>query len=724
MKTFITSLIAVSLALAAGVTMASRPPQTLHYPSARRDATADTYFGTRVPAPYAWMEDMRNPALHRWVDAENRLTDGYLAKIPVRAWIKQRLTEIWNYPREQTPIQVTGGRIFFRRNSGLQNQPVLYVQDSPAAKPRVLIDPNKLSPDGSLALEDYRPSPDGRYVAYALSVGGSDWQTLHVLDVATGRVLPDTLQWVKYSGIAWTHGDQGVFYSRYPTPPKGNQLYVRNVGHQLYYHELGKPQSADKLIYQRAGTSYWFVLGDVSEDGRYLFVALVKGAGVPNELYYVDLGDPARPDVSAKLEPLYANDDAEYAVVGESKGTLYLQTNLNAPQGRIVATTVSDPAPAHWRTVVPEGREVIEEAGMAGGRIIVMSEIDAVNRLTLYATDGKRLRDLPLPSLGAVASVSSRNDSDDVYYGFTSFLYPEHIYRYDLRQASTSTVFAPPIRFDPSPYQTRQVFYHSKDGTRVPMFIIARKGVKLDGNNPTILWGYGGFDIPILPTFYESNFMPMLPAWLELGGVYAVANLRGGSEYGEKWHQAGSLGHKQNVFDDFAWAAKYLIAQQYTSSRRIGIWGYSNGGLLTGASITEHPALFGAAYVGHGVVDMLRYQRFSVGALWSHEYGVSDDPRAFKWLYAYSPLHNVHDGTCYPPTLITTSWDDDRVPPLHEFKFAATMQHAQACANPVLLATTGASSHTYMATDEEISQEADVWAFEAYNLGIRSAPPR
>ncbi|MGH2448469.1 MAG: prolyl oligopeptidase family serine peptidase [Chloroflexota bacterium] len=719
MKPFAARLIAASLVLAVSVAAASPPTQSLHYRPARRDGIVDNYFGTRVPAPYQWMENMHSPALHRWVAAENRLTDGYLAKIPSRTWITRRLTQIWNYPKEETPVQVAGSRIFFMRNSGVQNQSVLYVQDSPSTSPRVLIDPNQLSPDGSLALTGFQPSPDGRYVAYALSKGGSDWETVRVLDVSTGKTLPDTLQWVKYSGMAWTHDDRGLFYSRFPTPAKGSGLYERNVNQQLYYHVLGKPQSADTLIYQRPGTSYWFVLGGVSEDGRYLFVALVKGAGVPDELYYADLGNPDRPDVTARLEPLYTHDDAQYSVVGVSRGTLYLETTLGAPRGRIVATTLADPAPAHWRTVVPEEEGVIRSASMADGRIIVRSELNAVSRLTLYTIGGKRLRDLPLPSLGTVTAVSSRDDSNTIYYGFTSFLYPQRIYRYEVQQGSTRTAFAPQVRFDPSQYEVRQVFYRSKDGTRVPMFIIARKDVKLDGLNPTILWGYGGFDITIMPAFFEANFMPMIPVWLELGGVYAVPNLRGGGLYGEKWHQAGMLSRKQNVFDDFAWAAKYLIGRGYTNAKQLGIWGYSNGGLLTGASLTEHPSLFGAAYVGHGVLDMLRYQRFSVGALWEHEYGVSSNPQAFKWLYAYSPLQNIHGGTCYPPTFITTSWDDDRVPPMHEFKFAAALQHAQACANPILLHTTAASSHTYMATDEQISQQADVWAFEAYNLGVR-----
>ncbi|MFZ0500581.1 MAG: prolyl oligopeptidase family serine peptidase [Steroidobacteraceae bacterium] len=698
--------------------IASPADRTPDYPVAPRDQIITDYFGTRVPAPYQWMENMQSPALHSWVAAENRLTDGYLAKIPVRGWITHRLTQLWNFPKETAPIQVGGSRIFFRRNAGLQNQSVLYVQDSPSATPRVLIDPNKLSPDGSVALADLEPSPDGRYLAYALSAGGSDWETLHVLDVSTGKTLSDSVEWVKFSNIAWTNGDNGFFYSRYPTPPKANAINQEVVNQQLYFHALGQPQSTDRLIYRRPDLPHWIIGGQVSEDGRYLFVVLVNGTAPENELYYADLGNPAHPNVAAKLEPLYTRNDAAYVVVGVQKGTLYLETTLDAPKGRVVATALSDPAPAHWRTVIPEGRGVIQEADLAGGRLIVHSQIDATSRLTLYTTDGKPLRDLPLPTLGTVTGVSARNDSNSVYFGFTSFLYAERIYRYDLRQATAQTVFAPRVGFDPSLYETKLVFYPSKDGTRVPMFIVARKDVKLEGRNPTVLYGYGGFDITIMP-----EFDPMLPVWLELGGVYAVANLRGGGTYGEKWHQAGMLSHKQNVFDDFAWAAKYLVAQRYTNAKRLGIQGYSNGGLLTGASITQHPELFGSAYIGHGVLDMLRYQDFSGGALWAPEYGTASDPTAFSWLHAYSPLDNVRPGTCYPPTLITTSWDDDRVVPMHEFKFTAAIQRAQACGNPILLRTTGATSHIYMPTDQEIAQTADVWAFEAYTLGVKK-PPR
>jgi prolyl oligopeptidase len=712
------SVLAPLLLLATASGIAAPARGKLDYPVAPRDRIVTDYFGTQVPAPYRWMEDMQSPALHSWVEAENRLTDGYLAKIPVRGWIIHRLTQLWNFPKESAPMQVAGSRIFFRRNEGLQNQSVLYVQDSTAAKARILIDPNKLSPDGSVALVDLAPSPDGRYLAYALSSGGSDWETLHVLDVSTGKTLSDVVQWVKFSNISWTNGDNGFFYSRYPTPPKGNAINQEVIHQQLYFHALGQPQSADRLIYSRPDLSHWIMESQVSEDGRYLFVGLVNGTAPENELYYADLGSPTQPDVTAKLKPLYTRNDAAYVVVGVQKGTLFLQTTLNAPKGRVVATTLSNPSPAHWRTVIPEGRGVIQEADMASGRILLHSQIDATSRLSLYSTDGKRLRDLPLPTLGTVTAVSSRNDSDRVYFGFTSYLYAQRIYRYDVQQASAQTVFAPKTDFDPNRYETKLVFYHSKDGTRVPMFIVARKGVKLEGRNPTILYGYGGFDITIMP-----EFNPMLPVWLELGGVYAEANMRGGGTYGEKWHQAGMLAHKQNVFDDFAWAAKYLIAHRYTDSKHLGIQGYSNGGLLTGASITQHPELFGAAYVGHGVLDMLRYQDFSGGALWAPEYGTSSDARAFKWLYAYSPLHNVHAGTCYPPTLITTSWDDDRVVPMHEFKFTAAIQRAQACSNPILLRTTGATSHTYMPTDKQIAQEADVWAFQAYTLGVKK-PPR
>ncbi|HET7921573.1 MAG TPA: prolyl oligopeptidase family serine peptidase, partial [Gammaproteobacteria bacterium] len=482
-----------------------------------------------------------------------------------------------------------------------------------------------------------------------------------------------------------------------------------------YYHRLGTPQSADKLIYARPDLPEWIIGGGVSEDGRYLFVYLGNGTAAENELYYADLGDAAHPDVTAKTQPLFTKNDAEYSPIGNLGSTVFMQTTRDAPNRRVVSFKLD--APAHWTTVVPESRNVILGSLMAGGEVAVQYLVDAKSEVKLFAAGGKPLGTLALPGIGSVRGLSGRNDTPELFYGFTSYLYPTTVYHYDLKTHKTSVFFKPKVDFDPSEYVTKQVFYKSKDGTRVPMFITARRDVKLNGKNPTILYAYGGFDISITP-----SFSPMLPVWLELGGVYAVANIRGGGEYGAAWHKAGMLSHKQNVFDDFAYAAKYLIAQHYTSTPHLGIQGYSNGGLLVGASITEHPELFGAAYGGAGVMDMLRYQKFSGGALWAPEYGSSDDPKAFKWLIKFSPVQNVKVGTCYPPTIITTADHDDRVVPSHSYKFAARLQHAQRCDNPVLIRVATQTSHGYMPTDKRIAQTADVWAFMAYNLGIKSAP--
>ncbi len=717
-RTAAVALLAFAGAAAAAYPQAAPTAKTrLSYPAAHRDATVDTYFGTKVAAAYQWMEDLGSPALKQWVAAENALTSSYLEKVPVRSWIQRRLGQLWDYAKVSTPEQVAGGRIFFGRNSGLQNQSVVYVADSATATPHELLDPNALSPDGSIALLGYQASPRGANLAYELSRGGSDWVTIHVRDVASGKDLPDTIRWVKFSGAAWTEDGKGFFYSRYPEAPAGKAISQRVVDQTLYYHRLGTDQSADALIYARPDLPEWVINGTVSQDGRYLFVYLRNGTASQNELFYVDLGDPLKPEVGGKVTPLYTKNDAAYAVAGHEGKTLFLRTTLGAPKGRIVATALDDPEPAHWRVVVPEGDGVIRGAAMAGGKVLVSLQVAATSRLALYSTAGKPEGELALPGLGSVAGLSARNDSNTVYYGFTSYLMPASVYAYDLESGKTGTFFKPEVAFDPSPYEEKQVFYPSKDGTRIPMFIVAKKGVKLDGSNPTILYAYGGFDITITP-----GFTPWLPAWLELGGVYAVANLRGGGEYGEAWHQAGMLGRKQNVFDDFAFAAKYLIAEKYTTSRRLGIMGYSNGGLLVGASITQNPALFGAAYAGAGVMDMLRYQRFSGGALWAPEYGTSNDEKAFRWLLAYSPLANVKKGTCYPPTIITTADHDDRVVPSHSYQFAAELQHAQGCANPVLIRVETKTSHGYMPTDKRIAQTADIDAFMAYNLGV-VAPP-
>jgi prolyl oligopeptidase len=705
----------------AAIGAAAVPSTRVQYPSALRDKTVDTYFGVEVPAPYQWMENLSNPRLHEWVNAENALTEGYLSKIPVRDRIDRRLTTLWDYAKEDAPKQLKNGMLFFGRNSGLQDQSVIYVQPSPAAPARALLDPNRLSMDGSIALTGYAPSPGGRYLAYALSTGGSDWEAIHVMDVATGKKLPDVVRWVKFSGIAWTHDDRGFFYSRFAEPPGGEKAIRHAVANQkVYYHRLGAPQSDDRLVYSKPGlpnayVTAGFVQRGFCKDGRYLFVSVDNGWSA-NELYYADLRSSRNPNLAARIEPLYSKDDAAYRPIGCIGGTLYLRTTLNAPRGRIVATTFSDPDPAHWRVVVPQQRPgvVLADAALADGRILASYEVLAKSRVELFSTAGKVLDVVKLPTIGTVSEISARNSSRTAYYAFTSYLFPTTIYELDAAKGTASVYFEPDVKFDPSGYETKQVLYPSKDGARVPMFIVARKGTPLDGSHPTVLYGYGGFDLTVTP-----DFDPMIPVWLELGGVYAVANIRGGGVYGQAWHRAGMLDKKQDVFDDFAWAARYLVKEGYTSPKHLAIQGFSNGGLLTAVSIIQHPRLFGAAYIGHGVLDMLRYQKFSGGAYWVPEYGSSDDRTAFHWLIEYSPLQNIRKGTCYPPTYITASWDDDRVVPSHEFEFTAAIQRAQGCDNPILLRTTGSTSHMYMPTAKLIQQDADVWAFEAYNLGMR-----
>ena len=708
------SIPALALVIAA---MAQTPDAgTISYPPAERAATVDHYDTVTVPAPYQWMENLDSPAVARWVGAENVLTAHYLDTIPLRGWIQQRLTTLWNYPKIGVPT-LRGGKLFFGKNSGLQNQSVLLVQDGFDGKPHELLDPNALSKDGSIALLDDLPSPDARYLAYGLSQGGSDWETLHVRDVATGRDLADVVQWVKFSGIAWTRDDKGFFYSRYPAPAAGHTISGRVRNQALYYHVIGTPQAADGKIYARPDLPEWIVGGSVSDDGHYLFVSLVNGTSTHNELYVADLGDPAHPSVDAPLRPLFTGNDAGYSPVGNLGDTVYMLTTHVAPRGKIVAFRLGQPAAAHWRTVVPQGRDVIQGALLAGGDVVVERLVDVKSEVSLYAPDGKLTGVLPLPGIGAVGGLSGQADSPQLFYAFTSFLYPTSVYRYDVATGRNSVFFKPQLPFDLPQYATRQVFYRSKDGTRIPMFITARKGLKLDGRNPTLLYAYGGFDISITP-----SYSPMVPAWLKMGGVYAVANLRGGGEYGEAWHHAGMLGKKQKVFDDFAWAAKYLIREKITSTPHLGIEGYSNGGLLVGASITEHPHLFGAAYAGAGVLDMLRYEKFSGGALWEPEYGDPNNSAAFQWLSKYSPLQNVRAGTCYPPTIISTADHDDRVVPSHSYKFTAAIQHAQSCTNPILIRVETQTSHDYMPTDKRIEQTADIAAFMAWNLGIKEIP--
>lgn len=710
-RSWLPAIVFLSVVCSANARQATAPA----YPQAYRDHTVDNYFGHRVPAPYRWMEQLDSPRLHAWVAKENAFTASRLQAIASRSWIHHRLTQLQDVPHESVPYQA-GNMLFYSHNTGLQNQGVLFVKADPDAPARILLDPNTLSKDGSIALLDWRPSDHGKHVVYGLSQGGSDWETLHVLDTASGKPTDDVIHWVKFSGLSWTADGKGFFYSRYPAPAKGQAIADKVSVQSLYYHRLGSPQGDDTLIYSNPKLPEWVVGGQVSEDGRFLFVTLNHGTSSNNRLYIADLGDGAHPDVNATLQPVYTDDKAEYQPVGHLGDTIFLLTTRDAKRGRIVAFDVRKPAFADWKVIVPEGASVIQNAQLAGGKLLVNRLVDVKSDVSVYTPNGRKVGSLPTPTVGTVYGIQSRKDRDTVYFGFTSFLYPGTVYRYDVASGKASTFFKPDVPFNATKYATKQVFYHSKDGTRVPMFITYRKGIKLDGANPTLLYAYGGFDISITPSFSNT-----LPTWLDMGGIYAVANIRGGGEYGQAWHHAGMLGNKQNVFDDFAWAAKYLIVHHYTSTPHLGIEGYSNGGLLVGASITEHPELFGAAYAGAGVQDMLRYQKFSGGALWSPEYGTSDKKKDFDWLIKYSPVQNVKPGTCYPPTILTTADHDDRVVPSHTYKFAASLQHAQDCANPILLRVDTQTSHNYMPTNKRIDRAADVLAFMAQHLGA-SAP--
>ena len=672
------------------------------------------YFGTQVPAPYQWMEDLDSSQVKSWIAAENALTSTYLSGIPGREALRRRLEQLWNYEKIDVP-RMHAGRLFFSKNTGLQNQSVLYEQQDAAGGPRELLDPNKLSPNGDIALLAYAASDNGRLLAYALSQGGSDWESLHVRDLGSGKDLEDDVRDVKFSEISWTQDDRGFFYSRYPAPADGRQISQPVRDQALYYHRVGTPQSADPRIYSRPDLPDWIMQGNVSEDGHYLFIVLTQGTSPNNELYYADLGDPRHPEIGAAIKPLFVRNDAAYVPIGNLGAVVFLQTTRDTPRAKIVSFPLADPQ--RWRTVVPQTRNVIAQSLLAHHEVVIEYLADVKSELQRYSASGKALGTIPLPGIGSVVGLSGRNDSAELYYGFSSYLYPTTIYRYDLAKSKAAVFFRPRLTFDPSHYDTRQVFYRSTDGTRIPMFIVARNKLALNGLNPTLLYAYGGFDISVMP-----KFNPLVPVWLELGGVYAVANLRGGGEYGEAWHRAGMLGKKQNVFDDFLAAARYLITGGYTTPKRLGIWGYSNGGLLVGATITQHPELFGAAYAGAGVMDMLRYQKFSGGALWAPEYGTSDDAAAFRWLLKYSPLQNVRAGVCYPPTILTTSDHDDRVVPSHSYQFAAMLQHDQGCSNPILIHVETETSHNYMPTDKRIAQWSDVWSFLATNLGASPEP--
>jgi prolyl oligopeptidase len=653
----------------------------------------------------------------RWIEAQNHLTEAYLAAIPEREAIRERLTRLWNYPKYGTPFR-KGGRYFYLKNDGLQNQAVLYTQGALTDPPTVLLDPNLLAADGTVALSTLAVSDDGRFLVYGTTHGGSDWQEFRVREVATARDRPDHLRWIKFSGASWTKDGAGFFYSRYPTPSDHAPTDVTRF-QTVYYHRLGSDQAADVLVYERPDQPDWGMHAEVTDDGRYAVLHVWLGTDRRNRIYYVELGDPRAPRVAGEVVPLLDDFDAAYTVVGNDGPVFYVVTDLDAPRKRVIAIDIAHPERQRWRELVAQGADVLESVQLVHDTFVANVMRDAASRLRLYARDGTLLQELELPALGTVSAISGERRDDELFYAFTSFLYPSTVFRYDFTSARTSVFHAPAIDFDPSDYDTTQVFYTSRDGTRVPMFLTQRRGLRRDGSTPTLVYGYGGFNVSLTPSFSIAMFV-----WLELGGAYAVPNLRGGGEYGEEWHQAGMDERKQNVFDDFIAAAEYLVAQGYSTPAKLAIAGGSNGGLLVGAALTQRPELFGAALPAVGVLDMLRFHRFTIGWAWVTEYGSADEAAQFPYLYAYSPLHNLRSGTAYPATFITTADHDDRVVPAHSFKFAAALQAAQAGPQPILIQIETQAGHgAGKPTTKLIDEQVDRLAFLVRTLGLPDRAP-
>jgi prolyl oligopeptidase len=690
---------------------------SVEYPKTRRDETVDDYHGRAIADPYRWMEDLEAPDLRRWIDEQNTVTERYLQSLPLRAHFRDRITSLWDYPKVSVPV-VEAGRLFYQRNTGLQKQASIYLRE-PRGDPVLVIDPNTLSPDGSTALMAFAPSPDARLVAYTLAEGGADWQTVHVAAVDDGRDLGDRVRWMRFSALAWTHDSQGFFYSRFPEPPPGKTLEAALANHALYYHRLGTSQDDDRLIFARPDLPSWFVSGTVSDDGRYLLVALFEGATNSNRLYFADLGDPAQPDVTAAVRPVVEQDGAEYAPIGTSGATLFVRSDRGAPNRAVLAFDLAR-VNAGSRVVVPDRQETLGAVRLIGGRLVAEYLVDVQSRLEIFEPmTGAPCGALALPGPGVVSVLDGRADTPTAWLAFTSPLQPVTVYAADL-QSGTLTPFEPPtVPVDTSAFVTRQAFATSRDGTRVPFFVTARKDLRLDGMNPTMMYGYGGFSVDTLPAY-----RPDVPAWLELGGIWVTVNMRGGAEYGEAWHRAGMRERKQNVFDDFIACAEQLVADGYTSPQHLAMLGGSNGGLLVGVVMEQRPELFAAAIPVVGVLDMLRYDRFTGGRAWVTEYGSSSDAADFAFLVAYSPLHNIVEGQCYPATLVCTADFDDRVVPSHSFKFTAALQRAQGGVpedRPVLIRIETHGSHGYRPTDKRIAELADQWAFAAAHAGLITA---
>lgn len=701
---------AAAMIIVAEVCLAGPPDsqrKKLVYPETKKIAQADDYHGVSVADPYRWLEDPDSEPTRAWVAAQNEVTFGYLAQIPQRAALQARLTQLWDYERFSLPVK-KGGRYFYSRNDGLKNQSVLYVTDAMNGTPRELLDPNALSPDGTIALAAWSVSHDGKRLAYSLASAGSDWNEWKVLDVDSGQPLADHLRWVKFSGASWSHDDAGFYYSRYDEPPAGQTFTQVNYFQKLYYHKLGEPQTNDTLVYQRHDQKEWGFHGQVTDDGRYLVIVVWKGSEPKNQILYKDLQSP-----DATVVELITGFDADYDFIDNAGATFWLSTDSDAPLRRVIAVDLSKPEREHWRTVIPEAQATLQGVHRVGETLIAEYLQDARSVAKVFDIKGEHLRDVPVPGIGTCGGFRGERGDNETFFSFTNYTTPGTIYRYDVASGATSVYRQPALKFNPENYESRQVFYASRDGAKVPMTIVHRRGLKLNGNNPTVLYGYGGFNISLTPGLSVSTL-----AWLEQGGVYAVPNLRGGGEYGRGWHEAGQKHHKQNVFDDFLAAAQWLIDNKYTRPERLAIRGGSNGGLLVGAAMTQRPDLFAAAVPAVGVLDMLRYHKFTIGWAWVGEYGSADDPEHFANLLKYSPLHNLKPGACYPATMIVTGDHDDRVVPAHSYKFAAALQAAQAGDSPVLIRIETRAGHgAGKPTAKLIAEAADVLAFLVQELG-------
>ena len=680
---------------------------TLSYPDSKPGKTVDTLHDIKVPDPYRWLEDLNSDQTSAWVKAQNSLTDSYLDAISGRQALENHLTKLWNVERLGVP-SFDGGSYFFSKNNGLQNQSVLYSSKSLDLEPTVLLDPNKLSKDGTVALNSYEVSPDGKYLAYSTSASGSDWVEWKVREISSRKDLSDHLKWSKFSGVSWAKNSKGFYYGRFPTPKDGEEMMAQNIHKKIYFHEIGKPQSEDLLVYERPNQPKQGLYAWVTEDGKYLLIQVSQGTDTKNGLFYKDLSNS-----TSKVIELLSSFDASYDFITNLGSKFIIRTDLNAPKQKVISIDVNEPLSDRWETIIPESTETLRSVSHIGGLFIANYLKDARTEIRRFKTDGNSLPPVKLPGLGTASGFGGKSDQNETFYYFTSFTSPGAVYRYDVTRNASTLLKAPKTQFDRDHYESRQIFATSRDGTKIPMFIVSKKNLKLDGNNPTLLYAYGGFNISLRP-----SYSPATIAWLDLGGIYVMANLRGGGEYGEEWHEAGMKLKKQNVFDDFIACAEHLISNKFTSSKKLSIAGGSNGGLLVGACMVQRPELYGACLPAVGVMDMLRFHKFTIGWAWQAEYGKPDDPEDFKNLLTYSPYHNLKPNN-YPATMVITSDHDDRVVPSHSYKFAAALQSAQNGFAPTLIRIESKAGHgAGTPTSKRIEAIVDKYAFLAKALGF------